>query len=194
MTTHRYGQKSALHSLIKPSIVYLGVMLAIILLIWPDISALKGEPFIVLGAFAIWRYSWQMTHFVRAFIYSAYHYPKLRKQALSIPYNKAFPKYIYFVIPSYKEENWVTIECIQSILSNLSDLPLTATLIIATASDEEDELITQVVRSHPTQKKVTIIFQRQKHGKRIAMGYALRAIARRYHSQGNCTIMRIILN
>lgn len=181
----RYGRREGLISLVWPALFYLSIAFVLIALLLPHIAEIKGEAIIVVGAFAMWRYGWQLINYVRAFIYGHYYYPKLKAQVAQLSEQDKFPEHIFFVIPSYKEEAWVSIETFQSILSNLSDVPCTATLIVATGSDEDDAIIAQTFQAHPAHTKVELVFQRQSEGKRIAMGHALRAVARRYNEEPN---------
>lgn len=185
MTVRRFGSEAALFSAIFPFLVYFSLSALLFSAVWGDVMEYKNNVLMTAGFFAAWRYSWALNHYLRAFVYANFRYPWLRKRACALPEDKAFPSHIYFVIPSYKEEPWVSIECMQSILSNLSELPMTATLIIATGDDRDDLVISRACDSHPSNNKVDVILQRQKDGKRLAMGHALRAVARRYDNDPN---------
>lgn len=181
----RFGRREGLQSFVAPAILYGLLSYAIAWSMWPYFYLVKNETIIVLGVFALWRYGWQITHYVRALLYGLIHYPMLRRKACSLPGEAAFPQHIYFIIPSYREEPWVSVEAIQSVLSNMVDIPSAATLIIATGSDRDDAVIRAVVEAHPVHDKVSVVLQRQSKGKRIAMGHALRALARRYREEPN---------
>ena len=172
-------------SFIVPGISYSVIAFGIGYSIWPYFYYVKNETFIVLGAFALWRYGWQVVHYIRSTIYALFYYPKLKRLAASLPEEKKYPEHIFFVIPSFKEESWVSIETFQSILSNLSSIPCRATLIVATGSDQDDAIIATTFDAHPAHHKVELVLQRQSQGKRIAMGHALRAVARRYKEEPN---------
>lgn len=180
----RFGRAASLRSLVLPSIFYLSLAVIIVVLVSPYAPPPSGE-LIGLSLFAFWRYGWQLTHFVRAAIYANIYYPSLRYKAQQLAPEQAYPQHIYFVIPSYKEDAWVSIECIHSILSNMANLPIEATLVIPTGADQDDAVIARAVESHPANTKVNVVLQRQKDGKRIAMGHALRAVARRYRDEKN---------
>ena len=181
----RFGRKEGLISFIIPGICYSVAAFGIGYSMWPYFYYVKNETFIVLGAFALWRYGWQVIHYIRSTIYAFYYYPKLKSFVTSLPEEKKYPEHIFFVIPSYKEEPWVTIETFQSIFSNLSTIPCRATLIVSTGSDQDDAIIAATFEAHPIRDKVELVLQRQSQGKRIAMGHALRAIARRYEEEPN---------
>ena len=125
-----------------------------------------------------------LINYSRALMYRFYMYPKIKKQIATLPDSLKYPKHLYFMIPSYKEEDWVSVETFRSILSEVQTIPSDVTIIVATAEVEEDAVIAKIFKAYRGDKKVDLIFQHQKNGKRIAMGHALRAIAREYHKKG----------
>ncbi len=175
----RFGRKEGLISFIIPGVTYFLIALAIGYSMWPYFYYVKNETVIVLGLFALWRYGWQVTHYIRSVIYASFRYPKLRRKVALWPDAKKYPEHIFFMIPSFKEEAWVSVETFQSIFSELATIPCHATVVVATGSDQDDAVISAVYDAHPVRHKVELVLQRQSQGKRIAMGHALRAIARR---------------
>ena len=176
----RFGQTEGLISIVIPATVYGALAFILFSSMWPYFYYIKNESFVAMGLFAAWRYGWLTINYVRSTLYDFVHYPKLRKAAMGLPDEEKYPDHIFFIIPSYKEESWVTIETFQSILSNLATIPCTSTLIVSTGSDLDDYMVTSVYESHPVREKVDLVIQRQDQGKRIAMGHALRAAARRH--------------
>lgn len=181
----RFGRKEGIYSLIPPAIFYFLLSFAIFYSIWPYFYYVKGEKLIVLGLFAAWRYGWLALNYIRSFIYYYIRYPRLRRQTLRLPETEKYPERLFFLIPSFKEEPWVSVESFQSILSNLEGLPCKTTLVVATGEESEDAVISAVYNAHPHRDAVELVFQRQSEGKRIAMGHGLRAIARRYRDEKN---------
>jgi len=177
----RFGRKEGLYSLIGPGLFYLSLVFSICYAGWPYFYYVKNETLITIGLFASWRYSWQCIHYVRAFIYRFFYYPVIRIKAGKLATEGGFPDRIYFIIPSYNEEPWVSVETFSSIMSEMNRIPSSATLLVATGSDEDDAIISRVYNAHPARYKVELVLQRQRLGKRIAMGHALRAVARRYN-------------
>ena len=177
----RFGRRDGLISLIEPILMYGGVATILFYVMMPYIYYAKNETFIVLGVFALWRYGWLLLNFTRAFIYAKVAYPNLKKQIQKLPKDKRYPDHIYFSVPSYKEEDWVSIETFKSIMNELSRIPSSATIIVSTSGDpHEDSVVYQTCKAHHAFDKVELVFQHQKEGKRIAMGHSMRAIARRY--------------
>jgi len=181
----RYGKEEGLYSLIVPSVFYSALAGSIFYVMWPYFYYVKNEHIIILGAFAIWRYGWQALNYVRSLIYAVYYYPLLKRKVDKADPKAKFPEHIYFIIPSYGEEYWVSIEVFQSILSNMVEVPCRATIVVATSSSKEDAIISRVFHTHPGKYKVDLVFQRQSQGKRIAMGHMLRAVARRFRFEQN---------
>ena len=177
----RYGRRDALLSLIEPAIIYTTIAMILLYAMWPYVYLAKNEVLIVVGLFASWRYGWLLLNFARAFIYAKIVYPTMKRKADNLDDSVKYPKHLYFVIPSYKEEAWVSVETFKSIMNELSRIPSSATIIVATSGEEqEDSVIYQTCKAHHAFDKVELVFQHQKEGKRIAMGHAMRAVARRY--------------
>ena len=180
----RYGRKDAIISLVEPFLVYGSVATLLLYVMMPYVYYAKNETLMVLGIFAAWRYGWLMLNFSRAIIYAKIVYPSMKKKISKLDDTKKYPQHIYFSIPSYKEEAWVSIETFKSIMSELSTIPSSATIIVSTSGDpQEDAVIYQTCKAHHAFDKVELVFQHQKEGKRIAMGHSMRAIARRYHKK-----------
>lgn len=181
----RFGKREGIYSVIPPAVIYGSAAFTICYAMWPYFYYVKSETIIVLGVFAIWRYGWQVINYIRATIYARLYYPKLKRRVAALPEQHRYPERIYFIIPSYKEEPWVSVETFQSIMSNLAEIPCHATLVVAVGADRDETLINALYCAHPSRDKVELVFQRQEHGKRIAMGHGLRAVARRYQDEPN---------
>jgi len=179
----RYGQKAALRSFIKPAIIYLSIATALLWIFHDYLFELKNGTLATIAAVGIWRYGLLVLNILRAIVYSKVVYPKYRKRISSLPYQERFPDTVYFIIPSYKEDPWVTTEVFQSLITDINSIPSQAVLLISTATDFEDSVIRNVFDAHPNTEKIKIIFQKQDSGKRIAMGHSLRALSREYYQR-----------
>ncbi len=177
----RYGRRDGLRSAIEPTLLYLSLAFGLLYIIWPYVYYVKNETVIIIGTFALWRYGWLLLNITRATIYATLAYPALLRKMSALNDSERYPEHLYFVIPSYKEESWVTLETFKSIFNELQTIPSHATIIVATSgSAKEDQLIMQLYNAHGVRDRVELVLQAQKEGKRIAMGHALRAISRRY--------------
>lgn len=177
----RLGRRAGITSLIFPAIAYGFLSFILLYSMWPYFYHVKNNTVIVIGLFASWRYGWLLINYTRSVWYALVHFPKLRRIVNHLPEGGTFPDHVFFAIMSYGEEPWVSVESIHSIMSNLSGIPSSATLVVSTGSSTEDGIIAAAYRAHPVREKVRLIIQRQKRGKRIAMGHVLRAIARRFN-------------
>lgn len=135
---------------------------------------------IVIGLFAIWRYLWQVTHVVRMLKYRRSYFPSIRKQADAL--EDKYPGRLFFVIPSYFEMPEITERVFRSIMDECKDLTCRSIMIvISVGSQEEVSNINKIVSEEYYIPNMKITFMIQKSGKRIAMGHALRAVAREYN-------------
>ena len=180
----RFGRREGFTSVFGPAVFYIALAISIGYACWPYFYYVKNETLITIGLFAGWRYSWQVTHYVRALIYHFLVYRRLKKKVQQAAEDGVFPAHVFFIIPSYNEEPWVSTETFFSIMSELNAIPSSATLVVATGSDKDDSVIHAAYTAHPARYKVELVLQRQRQGKRIAMGHSLRAVARRYNDKG----------
>ncbi len=179
----RYDRKSALESLIFPALLYISIVLLLLALLYPKLLLLKHGALIALSLFALWRYGWILLNYMRAFIYARFYYPALKRKVEALPKRKRYPKHLFFMIPSYKEDFWVSVETFRSIFDACVMIPSSVTIVVATGSAQEDAVIRKMARAYRHRKEIRLIFQHQSGGKRIAMGHALRAIARIWHKE-----------
>src|SRR5262249_12760685 len=61
------------------------------------------------------------------------------------------------------------------------DLPCQVTVVASVGSEEEIQTITRIVAECEGSEKLRLVFTIQKNGKRLAMGYALRVVAREFN-------------
>ncbi len=180
---YRFDEKRALFSFFPSLLIYGSVLLILIYFLYPELYLLKHGVIVTLTVFALWRYGWMILNYSRALLYRYWLYPRLKQKALALPEDAKYPANLYFMIPSYKEDSWVSVECFRSILSEIKTVPSRVTIVIATSSTNEDAVIHQMFKAYDGSNKVKLIFQHQNSGKRIAMGHALRSIARVYHKE-----------
>ncbi|MBI2771329.1 MAG: glycosyltransferase [Burkholderiales bacterium] len=183
----RQGHAAA--SLALPLLVY--ALAALPLFFWARSHAypLGHATWVALGLFGAWRYGWQGLHYLRAFIYARIHFPALRRRADQAAREGRWPAHLNVIVASYLEEAWVSMEAFQALMGNLAELPCTATVVVAVGGDEDEAVIGAIYRAHPARHKAELVFQRQSRGKRIAMGHALRAVARRHRDEeGSVTV------
>jgi len=179
----RFDKASAYRSFIEPAFLYLSIAY-LLLYFTKEYGGIKKDVVIGLALIGSWRYSFMLLNYIRALIYAYRVYPSYLKRIETLPIDKKYPKHIYFIIPSYKEDPWVSVEVFQSILADVNSIGCIATLVVSTGSDFDDQVIRGIYESHPNRENTKLIFQRQFNGKRIAMGHALRVVARDYNRHG----------
>lgn len=174
---------AALRSALLPVLLYGAASYFFLYWMRDGLHPLHPQVILTFGVLAFWRYGWQVLHILRAAYYSLWHYPRLRAAAQHVTATRHVPRRIFVVVPSYLEEPWVSMEAIQALMSNLAALPCHATVVAAVGSDQDESIIAAVWQAHPARDRVELVFQRQSRGKRIALGHALRAVARRYDDE-----------
>jgi glycosyltransferase Alg8 len=183
------GRTSRLHALasaVAPVLLYGGTALLLFTWLRGELHGLEEEVLVVISAFAVWRYGWQLLHYLRAGWYALWHYPRLRAAARQVAQSRPWPRRIFVVVPSYMEEPWVSREAMPALMTNLLALPCQATVIVAAGSDGDEQVIASACGPYLGEGRIELVFQRQSQGKRIAMGHALRAVARRYQDEPDC--------
>ncbi|TIH20232.1 glycosyltransferase [Marinifilum sp. JC120] len=157
-----------------------------LLFAWAVLAALperawdiKNGIIISFSLFGIWRYSWQMWHIVRHYRYSLSYFPRLRAEAMSL--KDKYPKRLYIMVPSFKEDKSVSQLVFSALIRESLTIPSEIFIYASVGSDEEIHFISKVISSTPGGSSLNIVFMHQNQGKRIAMGHALRAIARHYN-------------
>jgi glycosyltransferase Alg8 len=173
----------ALRSAILPLLLFGGTAFAFLAGARDGLHPLHQHVIVALGVLAFWRYGWQLVHFARSFWYAHWHYPRLRAAARHVASQRPWPKRVFVVVPCYMEEPWVSMEAMQALMSNIAALPCKATVVASVGNDQDESVISAAWRAHPARAQVELVFQRQSEGKRIALGHALRAVARRFDDE-----------
>lgn len=114
----RYSS-GALDTFTPVLLLFLGPLLVILYLVYPQIYLLKHGAVIALGLFAAWRYGWMSLNYVRALLYAKIYYPRLKRRIAALPPERRYPKHIFFLIPSYGEESWVTKSVFQALFREI---------------------------------------------------------------------------
>lgn len=168
--------------------LYAGAALAVLAMLPQRAWALKGGYLITFGLFNTWRYLWGGTLALRSFIFEHYVFPARRKQAEALPEAEKYPERLYIVIATYREQPWITRRMLRSVLRSASRIPSKTTIYVSTGSDAEDAVVAGAIKDHPFGNEFEIILMRQK-GKRTALTYALRSIARRCHGETSSVVL-----
>ena len=140
---------------------------------------IKFHGLIAIGIIGIWRYLWFLINVINAFIYRYFVFPQLKKKAFKSPFK--YPKRVYFMIPSYKEDFEVSRQVFTALALEVYKIPSEVYVFVAVGSDEEAKYIERIIKIHDPLNRIYVKFLRQEMGKRVAMGHTLRAIARHFN-------------
>ena len=155
--------------------------IAFLLVLLPERAwYVKKEGIIVFGLFGLWRYAWQVLHLVRQHIFKNHFFPALREKANEL--KEKYPKRIYFMIPSFFELPAITRLVFYSVVRECLTVPCEVVAVISVGSNDEIKTIKTLVERECDAPQIRLVFMIQSSGKRVAMGHALRTIAREYNS------------
>ncbi len=134
---------------------------------------------ILIGTLGVWRYSWWFTHAVRARIYSARIYPRLRDKAQAHWESGWRPGHVHFMMTTYKEHREVTEKVILSICNQLREMETPGTIWLGSGDIYDEEIIAAHLRLYARDLDLEYVMVRQNQpGKRLAIGLVLRAMNR----------------
>lgn len=178
----RKATRQTVKTSLKTSAVY---VVAVVSVLWglPDRAwSFSSHSVVAVTLFGLWRYSWQLLHCYRSYRYRKSVFPSLRAAADAVA--NPMPKRLYIMIPSYKEEYRVSRMVFQALVREVRELPCDVFFVVSVSGSDEAAFISRVVNEEPGGGKLHLTFMYQKDGKRMAMGHALRAIARDYNGLG----------
>ncbi|MGB3492433.1 MAG: glycosyltransferase [Elainellaceae cyanobacterium] len=130
-----------------------------------------------LGAIGMWRWAWFLARMIRARYYLHVAFPRLRRFADQVPVEDL--PHMCFVVPTYKEQQWITERVFRAIAYEAKTLAQPITVLVNSSSDEENASIRAILlQEDPGLSTIRLIEMTQKDGKRKAMADALRELAR----------------
>ncbi|MBT5240758.1 MAG: glycosyltransferase [Rhodospirillaceae bacterium] len=159
--------------------LYLFVFVLAVMLISDEAMNPTSTKFIfVIGIIGVWRYSWSMTHLMRALYYRGVLFPDLREKADAIGAVKKIPHF-YVMVTSYRMAPDVTARAYRALVDEVARYG-TPTTIFAAVTDEADEaLVEEIFYSlNPPSHIHLHLFQQDGTGKRTALADLLRGISR----------------
>lgn len=133
---------------------------------------------ISLGFLGTWRWGWALLQLIRSHIYLYIVFPYWRRRSKTIPVEQLPP--ICFLVPTYKEQPWITERVFWAIAKEAKTLAHPITLLVTSSSNSENAEILNVLKSiDPELSRIRLINMVQTgEGKRKAMADALRELAR----------------
>ncbi|HPF79196.1 MAG TPA: glycosyltransferase, partial [Alphaproteobacteria bacterium] len=146
----------------------------------PPVALTPGsEQFIfVVGGLAIWRYSWGMTHFIRAIIYKNFVFPKYRK--LEENYREELlPSKIYLLVTSFRIETDTSLKVFRSVVREAINCGVDCTIVPSLVEKGDEIMVKEVFKSMNPPSNITLdIVRIPGTGKRDGLAQGFRAISR----------------
>lgn len=144
--------------------------------------------FSTIGVVAVWRYSWMMVHFTRAWIFLRYRFPMMRFAADAAGKADKFD-HVYAIVMSYKVDPVEFRAVYDALLKNILDYGVPATIVASVTSHVDRRLLKEIWEENGSPNSIEFVTQFQRgDGKRSAMAEALRVISRRAPSLHSVTI------
>ncbi len=137
-----------------------------------------GNQFIfALGALAIWRYGWALSHFTRSLIYRKIVFPKWRKQANDMG-DDAKPEHVFLLLTTFRIGTDVTVRTYRAAVLDAIACGVPTTLVTSIVEMSEERLVKAIFNAlnPPAHVKLKIV-RISGTGKRDALAAGFRAIA-----------------
>jgi glycosyltransferase Alg8 len=136
-----------------------------------------------IGILAIWRYGWGLLHFVRALVYRMKVFPRMRETANALIAQEA-PN-AYLLVTTFRIDSAVTTRVYKAAFEAALAAPGNVTVVASIVETADQRLVKSLFRSMcSNQHKVDLVVVRiAGTGKRDALAYGFRAIARRCPSK-----------
>ncbi len=133
----------------------------------------------VMGAIGLWRYSWWLTHWVRALIYERVTFPNIRARADAFWQSGWRPRRIHVLMTTFREERSTAEAVVRSICVEVRDSGIPATIWIGSSEPEDERTLIEHFKAVGSDLDIELRIVRQNQpGKRIAIALILRAMSR----------------
>lgn len=171
----RFVARSGPGSWFAATCLWLAGVLGAVALLPADVFV-PGAPIFILtlGGLAIWRWSWGLLHFSRAFLYTRFVFPAMARRARA----SAPPApHVAVVVMSWRIEPEVHAAVMDGLVRDLMDYGAPATIVLS-ASDPADADVLEVILDRRGARNVSYLVTYQEgKGKRHGMYVALNALA-----------------
>ncbi len=135
----------------------------------------------VIGILGVWRYTWWLTHLVRAIIYRRVMFPRLRARADAIWASGWRPKRVHFQMTTFREARKTAEAVVRSICSEVRDAGIPATIWIGSSEAEDERTLIRHFKLVGEEMGIDLelrIIRQNQPGKRVAIALILRAMSR----------------
>ena len=167
-------------SAIAQVLVYVAVCASTASLLPADVWWQHNNSFIgILGAFGLWRYSWWLTHVIRASIYARVRYPALAASASREWQAGWRPAQLHFLVTVYRERAETLDAVFEAICSEIRGLGLPATIWIGSKEAPDEATVERCLRRSGVDLDLRLKIVRQTgSGKRNSIALILAAMSR----------------
>ncbi len=158
--------------------IYFLVLVATALML-PDIyfDASANQFLFALGALAVWRYGWALTHFTRSLIFRKIVFPRLRKQATEMG-DAAKPAHVFLLLTTFRIGTDVTVRTYRAAIADAIACGVPTTLVTSIVEMSEERLVKALFHSQNPPPHVKLIITRiSGTGKRDALAAGFRSIS-----------------
>lgn len=169
--------------------IYISLTIGAIALIVEFSPAERATTFFsTVGMIAVWRYSWMMTHFARAWVFLKHRFPTMRYDADAAAARQKV-EHVYAIVMSYKVDPVEFHAVYDALIKNALEYGQPTTIVASVTSHRDRHLMKQIWEENGSPQTIEIVTQFQLgDGKRSAMAMALRVISRRAPSLNSVTV------
>ncbi len=135
----------------------------------------------VIGILGVWRYTWWLTHLVRAVIYARITFPQVRRRADAIWASGWRPKRVHFQMTTFREARRTAEAVVRSICSEVREAGIPATIWIGSSEAEDERTLIRHFKLVGEEMGIDLelrIIRQNQPGKRVAIALILRAMSR----------------
>ena len=143
-------------------------------------SQSAGHFFVLLGLIGTWRYGWGILHFARSIVYRRFAFPRLRAEAEAV-YAGTEPPRAFLLVTSFRIDARTTARVYRAAIEAAKRAPGPAVIVASIVEMADQRLIKALFDQMVHEgEPVELCFVRiAGTGKRDALAYGFRAIARR---------------
>lgn len=132
----------------------------------------------VVGFLAIWRYSWGLTHFIRALIYKNIVFPKLRAQEAA-DRQDLMPSKIYLLITSFRIDTETSLSVFQATVKEAIRCGVETNIVASLVEKADEDMAKEIFKRYNPPSRVQLdIVRIPGTGKRDGLAQGFRAISR----------------
>lgn len=159
-------------------LLYLAVMFSLAMTL-PDyyFDADSAKFIFILGAVAIWRYTWAANHFIRALIYTRRVFPKLRQKSDEAG-SQADPGHIFLLMTTFRISAETSIEVYRAAIREAMNYEIPTTIVASIVEMSEERLVKGMFYALNPPEHIQLKLVRIKgSGKRDGLAAGFRAVS-----------------